>query len=130
MNQATDIISIQNMINSYQLKLDQLMYDLKEQRSMLESVLENDDEYQKELEETQKLTKTKNIAKQKVFKRPESQMVIDKIKEITSELREVKVALSDYLSQYVIISGSRSFEDQNGTLLQIITSAKLIKKKS
>ena len=129
-NQAVNLLSVESLINSYTVKLDELQKDSREQKEMLQSFLDNDQEYLDAAKEADKLAKIKTLAKQKVLKRSEAQVLVDKLKEISSELREVKTAMSDYLTQYVTLSGSRQIERPDGVLMDIIHSAKLVKKKS
>ncbi len=129
-NQGSDIINVENLINSYNLKLDSLTRDLQEQKSMLQSILDNDTEYSQIAQETDKISKTKSIARQKALKQSNAVSIIDKTKEIKNELREVKIAMSDYLTQYITLSGSRQIEAPDGTLMDIIYSARLIKKRT
>jgi len=129
-NQGSDIINVENLINSYNLKLDSLTRDLQEQKSMLQSILDNDSEYSELEKEAQKLSKIKSVARQKALKQSNAVSIIDKTKEIKNELREVKVAMSDYLTQYITLSGSRQIEAPDGTLMDIIYSARLIKKRT
>jgi len=129
-NPATDIINVENLINSYNLKLDTLTRELREQRGMLQSILDNDSEYNQLAQEAEKLSKTKSIARQKVLKQPNAVSIIDKTKEIRNELREVKTAMSDYLTQYITLSGSRQIESPDGTLMDIVYSARLTKKRT
>lgn len=129
-NPATDIINVENLINSYNLKLDSLTRDLQEQKSMLQSILDNDSEYTELAQEADKISKTKSVARQKALKQSNAVSIIDKTKEIKNELREVKIAMSDYLTQYITLSGSRQIEAPDGTLMDIIYSARLIKKRT
>jgi len=129
-NQAVNLLSVESLINSYTIKLDELQKDSREQKEMLQTFLDNDQEYLDAAKEADKLAKIKTLAKQKVLKRSEAQVLVDKLKEISSELREVKTAMSDYLTQYISLSGSRQIERPDGVLMDIVHSAKLVKKKS
>jgi len=127
-NQAANLINIESLINSYNLKFDSLSSELKQHKGMLEALLDNDPEYQQLNKDYQKTSKLKAIAKQKVQKQPSAAQVMDKMKDVQGQLREIKTALSDYLSQYVALSGIKEFEGPDGVLRQIIYTAKLVKK--
>ena len=126
--QAITLLNIESLINSHDSKLSTLQKDLSVQREMLNDLLENDEEYVKASQESAKLAKLKTQAKQKVLKTAAAVTVVDKVKEFQSELKELKVALSDYLSQYVSLSGTNMIEGPDGVIRQIIYSAKLVKK--
>jgi hypothetical protein len=127
-NQAANLISIESLINSYNLKFDSLSTELKQHKGMFEALLENDPEYQQLDKDYQKISKLKSIAKLKVQKQSNAAQIIDKMKDTQGQLREIKTALSDYLSQYVALSGIKEFEGPDGVLRQIIYTAKLVKK--
>ena len=44
------------------------------------------------------------------------------------QVKELRVALSDYLAQYVNLSGSNQIEGPDGVTRQIIYTARLVKK--
>lgn len=126
---ATNLISIESLINSYNSKLDVISSELKQHRAMLQGLFDTDPDYQQLEKDYEKVSKLKSLSKQKIKKQPNALQIIDKIKESQSQVREIKLALSDYLSQYVALSGSKEFEGPDGVLRQIIYTAKLIKKK-
>lgn len=121
------LISVESLINSYNSRLDTLQTEQKQFKEMLNSILDNDTEYQTAAKEASKLAKLKTIAKQKVLKLPEAAQTVDKMKECQMQLREIKTALSDYLSQYVTLSGTNQIEGIDGVLRQIVYTAKLVK---
>jgi len=125
---TTDLIAIESLINSYNLKFDSLSSELKQHKAMLQGLFDNDSEYQQLEKDYQKTSKLKSVVKQKVKNQPNALGIIDKIKDIQGQVREIKVALSDYLSQYVAVSGIKEFEGPDGVLRQIIYTAKLVRK--
>ncbi len=129
-SQAANIISIENLINNHHLRLSTLQKELKEHQGMLNSLFENNDEFQLRKEECQKASKLKSLEKQKALKDPNTASVQEKIKDIQGQIREIKLALSDYLGQYVAFSGSNKLESPDGTILNIVYTAKLVKDKS
>ena len=127
---AANLINIESLVNSYNAKLDEITAEMRQHKDMLQSLLDNDPEYQKLHTEVTKLNKHKTIAKQKVLKSPAAASTVDKLSDYQSQLREIKTALSDYLTQYVALSGTSQIEAPNGTVLQIIYSARLVRKKA
>jgi uncharacterized protein YggE len=59
--------------------------------------------------------------------RPEAAHVVEKLKDAQIQLKELKTAMSDYLAQYVNLSGSNEIEGVDGVLRKIIYTAKLVK---
>jgi hypothetical protein len=125
---TTDLINIESLINSHDTKLEALQKELKIHKGMLSDLLENNDEYAKTSEEASKLTKLKTLAKQKVLKLPSAVSLVEKVKDCQMQAKELKVALSDYLAQYVNLSGTNQIEGPDGVIRQIVYTAKLIKK--
>lgn len=127
-NQAVNLLNIESLINSHDSRLDTLQKDLRAQREMLNDLLANDEEYAKTSEEATKLAKLKTIAKQKALKIPAAVTLVEKIKDEQGQVKELRVALSDYLAQYVNLSGTNQIEGPDGVIRQIVYSAKLVKK--
>lgn len=127
-NAATNLLNIESLIKNHDQHLDSLSKELRTQKEMLDAILDNDEEYRTSATEANKYAKLKTVAKQKVLKRPEAVTLVDKIKDYQAQIKELKVALSDYLSQYVVISGTNQIEGSDGVLRQIVYTAKLAKK--
>lgn len=128
-NQALNIINTESLINTASARLNDLTYEAKEYKAMLDEILESDIEFQEIDKEAKKQAKLKALARQKALNTPNAKTNIDKLKETQTQLREVKVALSDYLAQYVKISGSNQIEGPDGVVRRIIYTAKLVKTK-
>ena len=127
-NQANTLLSIESLINSHDAKLSTLQKELSVHKEMLNNILENDEEYDKIAADASKLAKQKIIAKQKVLHTQNGVTIMEKVKDLQGQLKELRVALSDYLSQYVSLSGTNQFEGADGVARQIVYSAKLVKK--
>jgi hypothetical protein len=128
-NQVQNLLNIESMINNANSKLNDLSYEVKEQQAILDEILESDKEFQEINKEAQKQAKLKAAARQKALNTPGAKTTIDKLKETRSQLKEVKIALSDYLAQYVKLSGTNQIEGPDGVVRQIIYTAKLVKSK-
>lgn len=128
-NQAQNLINIESLITSISSRINDLSYDLKEQKSMIDEILESSQEYKGVEQEAKKQAKLKTLARQKTLNDPGAKSSIEKIKDIQIQLREAKTALSDYLSQYITLSGSNQIEGPDGVVRKIIYTAKLVKSK-
>ncbi len=128
MANSDTLINIENLVKSHDDRLRLLSQELKTQKDMLASILDNNQEYKEVAAEAQKLVKLKTQAKQKVIKLPESVTLVEKIKDYQAQIKELKIALSDYLAQYVTLSGSTHIEGSDGTLKTIVYTAKLVNK--
>ena len=125
---TSDLLNIEALINSHNSRLEVLQKELKTQKGMLNDLLENNQDYAKTSEEAAKLTKLKTIAKQKALKEPSAITLVEKIKDCQVQVKELRVALSDYLAQYVNLSGTNQIEGPDGVIRQIVYNARLVKK--
>lgn len=127
-NPAANLINIESLVKSHDDRLGILTKELRTQKEILGNILDNDPEYKEAASEAGKFSKLKNIARQKVLKRLEAIELFEKIKDSQAQVKELKIALSDYLAQYVTLSGSNQIEGSDGTLRTIVYTAKLVKK--
>lgn len=127
-NQAVNLVNIESLINSHDQRLKTLTDELKIQKDMFNGLLENDPDYVTADKEAKKTAKLKMQAKAVVMARSEAKEVVEKIKDLQNQTKELKVALSDYLSQYVTLSGTNQIELPDGTLKEIIYAAHLVAK--
>ena len=128
-NKVATLLNIESLINSANSKLNDLSYEAKEHKAMLDEILENNAEFQEAEKEAKKLAKVRAVARQKALSIPAAKTTIDKLKETQTQLKELKIALSDYLSQYVSLSGTNQIEGPDGVVRRIIYTAKLVKSK-
>ena len=126
---ATILESMTSLILENLAKIGRLNDELSKQKEMLESVLENDETYKLHSEAAKQAQKVKTATKSEIVKRPEVSHVYAKVKELAAEIKEAKDSLNSYLPEYQRLSGSDEIEDTNGEPLQIIYSAKLIKRR-
>lgn len=129
-NQALNIVSIENLINTSNTRLNTLSRELFDQKEMLASLLDNDLEYRESKLASDKAAKETKVIKQKFVRQPEPTKVNEKIRDTQIQMKELRNAMSDYLSQYVTLSGNRQIETPDGVLLEIVYNAKLVKKKA
>lgn len=123
------LLNLEAMIKSYITQLETKREELKKYKEMMSAVLANDAtfvEEQRNVKEAQK--KLKNI-RSKLMQQPEVMETSQVLKDTTTEVKEMDVALSDYLREYQRLSGSTEIVTDNGQVHEITYIAKLIKKK-
>jgi len=121
------MIELENLINAHNTRLQNLEKELKPLKEMLADMLGNDEEYVAADQESKKIGKVKALAKKKFLARPEAIALIDKIKDFSYQIKEIKISLSDYLGQYMRENNTNQLPAPDGTFLKIIYSAKLVK---
>ena len=80
-NQSQTLINIESLINTASSRMDELSRLLKEQKSMIDDLLSNDNQYQTIEQEVKKQTKVKASSRQNVLNSPEAKPVLEKIKD-------------------------------------------------
>lgn len=127
-SQSEVLLSMEGLIKNHLSALRKLQGDLTKQKEMLDDILANDPTYQEHLNVANEASKTKNATKAQVLKQPQAADLDKKIKDIKVEMKENSGSLSDYLSEYSRLSGLTEIEDDEGNMMQISFSAKLIKR--
>ncbi|MFA6603149.1 MAG: hypothetical protein WCT01_05105 [Candidatus Shapirobacteria bacterium] len=128
-NTAQTIISLESLINSFDSRLESLTREMRTHKDMLVSYLDGQKEFAEAQTKAQSAAKEATIAKQRALKSSEAQPLIEKVKDYQIQIKEVKIALSDYLSQYITLSGTNQLNAPDGTTRSISISARLVKKK-
>lgn len=129
-NGATVLLELEATIKNHISLIDKNKAELKKQREMLESALLNDETYRLHSEEVKKAAKTKAQTKFQIMQLPANKGFADKVKELSAQTKELDTALSDYLREYMRMSGTNEIETDEGEVREIIYIAKLIKKTS
>jgi len=130
-NQSADAIvitNLQELINSTLNKIMTIGEEVKPLDEMISSVLENDETYRKHMEVAKQASKVKNSTKAEIMKRPDVSNVFAKVKDKKADLKEAKESLSEYLQEYSRLTGQRQFETNDGTVQEIVYTAKLVKR--
>jgi hypothetical protein len=127
---AQVLLDLETLIKTHIATIDKGKSELKKQREMLTSILENDETYRLHNDEAKKAAKTKAQTKYQLMQQPQNKQLADKVKTIAAEIKEQDAALSDYLREYQRMSGSTEIETDDGVVREIVYVAKLVKKSS
>ena len=96
---------------------------------MFKQSFEQDKEYNDADVEHKTLTRKRTEAKQRIVKTDAVSAVQSTIKQLQEELKDAQQAVSDYLNQYVMQTQATEFTGPDGEPMQIVRSAKLVKRK-
>ncbi len=129
-NAAQVLLDLEQLIKTHIANIDKGKAELKKQREMLSSVLDNDETYRLHNEEAKKAAKTRAQTKFQIMQQPQNKQLADKIRTTAAEIKEQDGALSDYLREYQRMSGSSEIETDDGEVREIVYVAKLVKKSS
>jgi len=129
-NSASVLLELEATIKNHISQIDRNKAEVKKQREMLESALLNDETYRLHTEEAKKAAKTKALTKYQILQQPAHKVLADKVKDLSAQIRELNSALSDYLREYMRMSGTNEIETEDGEVREIVYVAKLVKKSS
>lgn len=129
-NGAQVLLDLEQLIKTNIAIIDRGKAELKKQREMLTSALENDETYRLHNEEAKKAAKQKAQTKYQIMQLPQNKQLAEKVKAIITDVKEADAALSDYLREYARLSGTNEIETEDGEVREIVYVAKLVKKSS
>ena len=127
-NQAELVVSLTNLINSNLTEIDNIEKEISRTKEMVDSVLANDETYQKHAEASKEASRIKGNTKKEIFKRPDVKHVVEKLAELKGNLSDTREELSNYIQEYAQASGQNYFEAEDGTIQEIVYVAKLRRK--
>ena len=129
-NAAQVLLDLEQLIKTHIGHIDKSKAELKKQREMLASALENDETYRLHNEEAKKTAKIKAQTKYQITQLPQNKQLAEKVKSVAADIKEADGALSDYLREYQRMSGATEIETDDGVVREIVYIAKLVKKSS
>lgn len=123
------LITITNLINRYLKDIAKAKDQMKEKRQMFNDSFTNDSTYHEAEEKAKEVAKSKNKIKEQIVKSPAVSQTAEEVRGLRVELKEMEMSLSDYLKKYQEMTKSNTFEDDEGELLEIVQTAKVVKRK-
>lgn len=127
-DQATVLLSLEQLIKNHIGSIDKLKDETRKHRQMLEDAFLNDPVYQEHMKIAKEATKQKSATKQTIMKQPANVVLSNKVKSMTTELKEKQMALSDYLLEYQRMTGVNEIEGDDGEVREIVNNARVVKK--
>lgn len=125
---ATVLLSLENLIKNHIASIDKLRDEVKKHKQMLEDGFESDAVYQEHAKLAKEAIKQKSATRSKFLLQPQNIVLSNKIKSMTTELKDKQFSLSDYLLEYQRMTGVNEIEGEDGEVREIVNSAKVIKK--
>lgn len=129
-DQASMVLSLEEMIKSHISSIEKLQEGLDENKSLLDSIFENDSTYKQHDKEAKEAARVKSNTKQQILKQSQAAELNEKVKTMRNEIKNQQEALSDYLREFQRMSGLSEIEDSEGEVREIVYIAKLVKKSS
>lgn len=126
----TVLTSLESLIKQHISSIATNKAELKKLREMLASALTNDSTYKLHDEEAKKAAKVRSGTKSELMKTPANKILVDKLNELSTEIKEADGALSEYLREFARLTGTTEFETDDGEVREIVFVAKLVKRSS
>ncbi len=127
-SQATVVLSLEELIKTNITNMDKGRDELKKLKQMYDDAFSNNPTYRELDERAKDAGKAKAKTRGEISKQPSVADNANKIKQLSSDLKERQAALSDYLQEYQRLTGANEIEDEQGVLRDIVKTAKLVKR--
>lgn len=124
---AQILLDLEDMTKRNVDELAKLVAKIKQLTEMIHSALLNDDAYRKATEELKALTKQRAVIQYSIINQPVNKKLVEQLKEMKSQKKELTATQSDYLREYARMSGSTQLELFDGTVMELVATYKLIK---
>lgn len=124
------ILELERMIKNTISTVDRNKEELKKYKEMIDSALTNDERYRETDVKVKELAKEKGKAKLNVLQNQATRNIAEKAKELSLEIKDANLGLSEYLREYQRMTGQSEIEGEDGEVREIVYTAKLIKKKN
>lgn len=127
-DQAAGLLSLEELIKNHIESIDKLKLELKTQREMYEDSFNSNPTYREHDEKVKEVSKAKNAVRQEISKQPSVAMLSQKVKDLRFDINEQGKTLSDLLQDYREQTGASSIETRDGKVLEIVSTARLVKR--
>lgn len=128
-DQVRSLVNVEAMINSALSRMQRIKEDLKPIKEMVDSYLENDEEYDQLVEVFKKASKAKRNRKKELLATDNGQELKAKMDALKEERKEAKEQISYYLREYQRLTGTNEIETDDGELREIRYTARLVRKR-
>ncbi len=122
------LLSLEEMIKTSIATVSNLRSEIKKHQEMFNDSFLNNPTYIENDKKVKEANKVKSTTRQEIIKQPAVAQLSGKIKDMRTDMKEKQNSLSDYLLEYQRLTGATQIEDNDGNVLDISNSAKLIKR--
>lgn len=129
-DQATALLSLEELIKNHIESIDKLKIELKEQREMYEDSFSSNPTYREQDERVKEVSKAKNSVRSEISKQPGVATLAQKVKDLRFDMNEKSKTLSDLLQDYREQTGATSIETRDGKVLEIVSTSRLVRRNS
>lgn len=125
---VTALLSLEELIKNHIDSIDKMRQELKQHREMFEDAFNTNPTYREHTEKVKDATKARSSVRQQIAKQPSVAMLKQKVDDIRFDINEQSKTLSDLLQDYREQTGATQIETKNGQILEIVSTAKLVRR--
>lgn len=125
-----NLLNLEMAIHRTVNDINKLKDQIKEQKDMYDSTIENDAAYATQAKKEEEVKKITIGLKQQLLKSPAVQDTSEKLKELKDDMKGLQTGLSELLKRYQTVSGLNQITRDDGEIFEIVSTMKLIKKKA
>jgi hypothetical protein len=129
-NAVTGLLSLEDLVKNHAVGIDKLAVEIRQVKEMYDDSFDNNPTYREHMDKVKEVTKAKNALKMQIAKQPSVAQLEQKLKDMRFDLSEKKKTMSDLLLDYKEQTGALQLELFDGQVLEIVSTAKLVKKGS
>ena len=127
---ASVMLNLEQMIKNHLTQIDKTKENLKKHKEMLDDIFLNDPTYQEHDKKAKEAARIKNATKNELLKRTDVADLNSKVREMKITVKEFQSALNEYVREYQRLSGVNEITDEQGNVLEIVYTVKLVRKSS
>ena len=117
------------LVKQLSADLDKLNEQIREQRQMVTDTMKSDSRYQELSEKIKDFNKQRQAVQKELSANDSVRKAKEELQDMNNQRKEMMHKLSEYLRQYVEAFNSKTLEDLEGNLKEIITQYKLVKQR-
>jgi hypothetical protein len=125
---STQFLDLQSLIKRYVSSLKKAKDELKIQKDMLEATFLNDETYQLHDKAAKAAALVRAGTRTQILKQPAIAQLDEKVKDLKIQIKEVQENLSINLLEYQKQTGASQIELDDGEVLDIVPSVRLVKR--
>lgn len=122
-------INLEGLIKNHVKSLSDLINEIRTKREMFNDSFNNNPTYREHAEKVKEASKAKSSVKMNILKQPSVARLDQELKDLKFDYKEKKKTLSDLLLDYKEQTGAQQLELFTGEIVDIQTSAKLVRVK-
>ena len=127
-NAADVLLNLEELIKNHIESTEKLRGEIKQVREMFDDSFNNDPTFREANEKLKDVAKSRNSVRQQIVKQPSVATIAQKVKDLRFDLNEQAKTLSDLLQDYHEQTGATQIETRSGQVMDIVSTAKLVKK--